>query len=34
MMDKEKNIYSCIEQEDGPGPCKCNIIPNITHLSN
>jgi hypothetical protein len=20
----DKNIYSSIEQEEGPGPCKCN----------
>ncbi len=22
----DKNIYTSIEQEEGPGPCKCNII--------
>ncbi len=22
----DKNIYTSIEQEEGPGPCKCNIL--------
>ena len=22
----DKNIYTSIEQEEGPGPCKCKIL--------
>jgi len=28
-----KNIYSCIEQEDGPGPCKCMQLLLIININ-